>query len=125
MSKTKQDNPYTQVCVWQSTILKKGQEKEFEEFMLKEYKIRVKFIEVIYTFPDRDEHGNNVEGTGGRSDVFFYIHIDDITKFAIPRLKMEPPVRWIEDVLGNMSDPDNPEIYPQRVTEYRSWEAEN
>jgi len=112
---------YKQVCVWASTLVEKGKEKEFEDFMKNEYKIRVRFLEVIETFPDRDNKGNNVEGTGGRSDVFFYIHSDDIKKFAIPRLRMEPPVRWVEDVLDNMKDPKNPEIYPERVTEYRSW----
>lgn len=120
MTATEQ-KPFEQVCVWASTVVNKGQEKDFEDFMLKEYKVRVKFIEVIKTFPDRDKNGNNVEGTGERSDVFFYIHAEDIKKFAIPRLRMEPPVRWIEDVLDNLEDPDNPEIYPKRVTEYRSW----
>jgi len=110
---------FKQVCVWASTLVEKGKEKEFENFMKNEYKIRVRFIEVIETFPDRDK-GKNVKGTGGRSDVFFYIHSDDIKKFAIPRLRMDPPVRWVEDVLDNLKDHGSP-IYPERVTEYRSW----
>ena len=110
---------YNQVCVWESTIVEKEQSKEFEDFMLNEYKIRVKFLEMIYTFPDY-ENGRPVDGTGGRADTFFLIHDEDIPKFAVPRLSMNPPVRWIEDVFGNGGG----KLYPAQVKKYCKWNEE-
>ena len=106
--------------VWHATIVQEGKEKEFEEFCLKELGVRVKFIETIKTSPDMKD-GFPIEGTGGRSDVFFYIHSDDIGKFAVQRFKMghECP-RWIEDVLDNMASREQ-NLYPERVKELRTW----
>ena len=91
---------YSQVCVWASTEVPKEQEEDFAPFMLKEYGVRVEFLEVVKTAPDFKD-GKPVEGTGGRADCFFAIHTEDIGKFAVPRLTMDPPVRWVEDVYGN------------------------
>jgi hypothetical protein len=52
---------------------------------------------VLFTNPDLDERSRPIAATGGRSDVFFYIHDEDITKFAVPRLGLG--IRWWEDVV--------------------------
>ena len=116
--RAKQEKPFEQVCVWGSTTVGEPNIGVFEKSMLEQYGIRVKYLEEIMTFPDRDANGDNIEGTGGRSDVFFSIHEDDIPSFAIPRLSFDPPVRWIEDVLEN----ESLSIYPETVNNYTSWE---
>lgn len=88
--KTKQ---FTQLCVWPGTVVGKDQTKEFEKFMKKEFKSRVKYeTEVVLK--------------NGRNDLLFYIHTDDINKFAVPRLSYG--IRWWEDVLGNGNGKDYP-----------------
>ena len=74
IERTQQEKPFTQVCVWGSTIVGESKIKEFEGMFKDQFNVRIKYIEEIKTFPDRDASGNNVEGTGGRSDVFFSIH---------------------------------------------------
>jgi len=106
----KRDADFSQVCVWPATIVGEDKISEFEEFMKSEFNARVKYLEEIKTLP-----GDG--GEGGRNDVFFSVHKDDIGHFSIPRLQYG--IRWIEDVLapGNYNDP----IYPERVKEYISW----
>jgi hypothetical protein len=69
-------------------------------------------VEEVETLPTP-----NVEGTGGRNDVFFYVHDNDIDKFSVPRLSMG--IRWWEDVLGN----GNGVLYKEEVlTKYpKTW----
>ena len=110
---------YKQVCVWASTEVPEEQEKDFAPFMLKNYGVRVKFLEVVYTAPDFKD-GKPVEETGNRADCFFAIHMDDINKFAVPRLTMNPPVRWVEDVYGNGGG----KLYPARIKKYCNWNEE-
>ena len=117
----KQITKFSQVCVWGSTIVGKDNVKQFEDFMKSEYKIRVKYLEEIKTLPDM-KNGKAVKGTGDRNDVFFVIHSDDISKFAVKRFSMDPPVRWIEDVLGNEKSRNDVSIYPESVRKYLTWE---
>lgn len=90
-------NNYNQLCVWPGTIIGPDQINDFEEYMLDELNTRVKYECEVKTLPDLDDDGNDVEGTGGRNDAFFYVHDEDIQHFAIPRLKMG--IRWWEDVI--------------------------
>lgn len=98
---------YTQVCVMEGTTLGDSPVDEFEKFF-KDQNYNIKFLEEVTTLPDVED-GRVVEGTGGRHDLFFYIHNDDIVRFAVPRLQMG--IRWWEDVLGN----GHGNIYPQEV----------
>jgi hypothetical protein len=93
---------YTQLCVWPDTILGEGTPSEFEQFMLENFGTRVRFAEEVVTLP-----GDG--GPGGRHDLFFYAHNDDLGKFAVPRLQVG--IRWWEDVVGNRSHL----IYPKDV----------
>lgn len=85
---------FNQLCVWSGTIVGVDQIKDFENFMSDDIGVRVKYETEIKTLPTDGE-----PDTGGRNDLFFYIHDDDIMKFAVPRLGMG--IRWWEDVLGN------------------------
>jgi len=117
----KTKSKFSQVCVWGSTIVGKENVKQFEDFMKSEYKIRVKYLEEIKTLPDM-KNGKPVKGTGDRNDVLFAIHSDDIKTFAVKRFGMDPPVRWIEDVLGNEKSRNDDSIYPESVRKYLTWE---
>jgi len=108
---------FSQVCVWPSTIVGKEKIKDFEEFMMKEFKTRVQYLEEIKTFPDK-VNGKSDPETGGRNDVFFAVHDEDVGKFAIPRLAVG--IRWIEDVLSKVNY--NQKIYPKRVFDYMTWD---
>lgn len=124
MGNVKCKEGFTQVCVWQNTLVRsiKGSNKEpaeFENWMKEQFGVRVQYLEEIETKPDIDSTGNIINGTGGRIDTFFAIHQDDIMKFAILRLQVG--IRWIEDVLApvNYTSP----IYPERVFKYQTWKA--
>jgi hypothetical protein len=94
-----QDKNFTQLCVWPGTMVGNTQEKiqEFEMFMMSNFLVRVKYLTELITNPDLDNHGEPVENTGGRNDLFFYVHKDDIRTFAIKRLACG--IRWWEDVI--------------------------
>lgn len=115
-----QRKEYTQVCVWPGTLLEENQIQEFENFFA-EQGFRVQFLESIITMPDRDDTGAKVPGTGGRTDIIFALHDEDVMKFAVPRLQMG--IRWIEDVLDNeqANRTWNWSIYPDHLQQYRCW----
>jgi hypothetical protein len=85
---------FIQVCVWPGTVVGEGNKKDFEDWAQEEFGVRVMYCEEIETLPTP-----GVEGTGGRNDLFFRVHTEDIGKFAVPRLAIG--IRWWEDVLGN------------------------
>jgi hypothetical protein len=87
---------YTQLCVWPGATLGDQTPQEFEEFVLEMMGTRVRYHDTVETLPDL-ENGNPVPETGGRSDLFFYVHTDDIPHFSVPRLKIG--IRWWEDVI--------------------------
>ena len=100
---------FSQLCVWPSTLIEKNEIEEFVEFIQENFGVRIKFSEQVFTNPDLDDFGDPVPETGGRSDLFFYVHAEDTHKFAVSRLKAG--IRWWEDVVGN----ENHTIYPQEI----------
>jgi hypothetical protein len=112
---------FTQVVVWPGTLLGNNTPAEFEEFVSNELSARVKFIGEFTTGPDFDD-----PTTGGREDLLFYVHTEDIPKFAVARLAYG--MRWLEDVLDNekyrntnLGAPEGYSIYPEEVTKLYSW----
>lgn len=104
---------FHQVCVWPGTIVEEPEIEDFVRFFRAEMNTRVQFLETVITGPDL-ENGVPVPGTGGRHDVFFAVHDEDVSKFAVPRLSLG--IRWIEDALaGSMG------IWPERIREYATW----
>jgi len=86
---------YKQLCVWPGTIIgDEIKQIEFVKFMEKEFDVRIKYESEETTNPDP----GNPE-SGGRLDAFFYVHDDDVGKFAVPRLKAG--IRWWEDIFFN------------------------
>ncbi len=102
---------YLQLCVWEGVTLDGADPCEFETWFLNEVKARIRFMEVVLTRPDFKD-GLEVPNTGGRSDIFFYVHQDDIPIFSINRFNLGN-CRWWEDVLGNGGG----RLYPESVLE--------
>ena len=102
----------TQLCVWPGTVLGDSTPQDLEKFFLDEMKTRVKYHTEVTTLPDLDKDGNPDPETGGRNDLFFYVHSDDVANFAIPRLQMG--IRWWEDVVGYN---DNSHLYTKEFLE--------
>jgi hypothetical protein len=97
-----------QLCVWEGTTLEDGEMDDFVLYFKQEFGVRVKYEAQVKTLPDRHKNGSRVKGTGGRNDLFFYIHGEDVAKFAIPRFRIG--VRWFEDVVAN-----SPHLYEGSV----------
>jgi hypothetical protein len=103
---------YNQVCVWEGTIVGPEKIREFEKFMMEQFEVRAQYLEELKTKPDK-----GVKGTGGRNDLFFAVHDEDVDKFSVPRLGYG--IRWIEDVLSKENY--KIKIYPLRVNKYKIW----
>ena len=103
---------FNQLCVWPGTVLGESTPKDLEDFFKDEMGVRVKYHTEVETLPDVDDNGNILTGTGGRNDLFFFIHDDDIGKFSVPRLQMG--IRWWEDVIVYN---DNAHLYTEEFIE--------
>lgn len=108
---------FTQVCVWPGTLVGSEQIEAFEQFILDDLGARAQYLEEVKTAPDLDQKGYPIEGTGGRNDLFFAIHSEDVGKFAVARLAYG--MRWLEDVYGNGGGV----LYPERIVNYMSWDG--
>ena len=103
---------YKQLCMWPGTLLGDSTPKDLENFFLDEMGVRVKYHAEVKTLSDLDSSGNSVPETGGRNDLFFYVHDEDVMNFAVPRLKMG--IRWWEDTVGYN---DNSHLYTKEFLE--------
>jgi len=87
------DNEYDQLCVMQGTTLGDKTKEDFEKWMKQTLNVRVKFAEEVITNGSVER-----EEEGGRHDLLFYVHNDDITaSFCTERFKVG--IRWWEDVV--------------------------
>ena len=109
---------YTQVCVFPGLLVDEDKIQEFIDQIKEVFDTRVQYLETILTKPDVDDP----ENTGGRSDVFFAVHQDDIGKFAVKRLQYG--IRWIEDAMSNINGYHLNPLYPEYVEGYKSWNAD-
>jgi hypothetical protein len=126
---TDDTSDYNQLCVWEGTLLnEKGEEpseNDIKEFIRSLNKImpkaRFQYCCQINTLPDSDKDGNEIEGTGGRIDQFFYVHCDDIN--GIPAERRFFRIKWFEDVLGN----GHASIYPKDFLKKHmpTWNGDN
>ena len=99
---------FKQVCVWEATILGPERIDEFVRWGMDTFGVRFHFLEEVKTLPDEN-------GPGGRNDLIFAIHNEDVGKFAIPRLSYG--IRWIDDVFLN----GHGRLYPSHFKNYLSW----
>jgi hypothetical protein len=111
---------FSQVVIWPGCILEKKDVPHFElSFLLSDLGTRAQYLETIVTRPDLDSRGQPIPGTGGRSDVFFAVHDEDIGRFAIRRIPYG--MRWIEDAISRANGGNT--LYPARVEQYATWTA--
>ena len=105
-----------QIIVWPGTIVGFGRVTEFRNWFKEEFGVECEYLEEIKTLPDKKD-GRDVEGTGGRNDLFFSVTPEDSMKIAVKRLLYG--MRWWEDVLGN----DGGALYPKEILEKyeQSW----
>jgi len=103
------EKKFNQLCVWPGTLLEENQIPDFINFFKDEMGVRVEYKTTLITKPDLDGNGNEEPETGGRHDVFFYIHDEDIPLFAVPRLSLG--IRWWEDVIRYNENSSH--LYPQ------------
>ena len=101
---------FNQLCVWPGTVLGDSTPQDLVDFFQEELNTRIQFEAEIITNPDLDENGNSIKDTGGRHDLFFYVHDEDVPHFAVPRLQMG--IRWWEDVVGYN---DNSHLYSTEI----------
>jgi hypothetical protein len=101
----KMENKFNQLCVWPGTVLGDNTIENFEQFFKDEFDARVKYAEEVITNGsiERNEEG-------GRNDLLFFIHDEDVSKFAVKRLAYG--IRWWEDVV---SYNDGAYLYKQEV----------
>jgi len=109
-----ENEKYIQLCVWPGIILEDDEgeisNEKFEAWFLEEFKCRIKFQEEVKTLPDM-EGGVPVPDTGDRNDVLFTMHIEDVPKFVLPRLRSG--IKWWSDFVDN----GGKLIYPESVIE--------
>ena len=92
--------------------------KEFEDLIGSALNgARIQYLEQVLTEPDIDEDGCRIEGTGGRSDLLFAVHNDDMG-ISLSLLRLQFGMRWIEDVIRYN---DNANLYPARLDGYCRW----
>lgn len=103
---------FSQVVIWPGTVCGEGNAVDFEKFILDQLKTRCQYLEEIRTNKDFGD-----EESGGRNDIFFAVHSEDVGKFAVPRFAFG--MRWIEDIYGNGGG----YLYPARVEKYKTWDA--
>ena len=103
---------FNQLCIWPGTTLGNSTPADLEQFFLEKLDVRVKYHTQVETLPDTNPDGSAEPETGGRNDLFFFIHDEDVMKFAVPRLNMG--IRWWEDVIKYN---DNSRIYTPEFLE--------
>ena len=103
---------FNQLCVWPGTVMGESTPQDLVDFFQENFNTRIQFEQEVVTNPDLDSSGYPIKDTGGRHDLFFYVHDDDVASFAIPRLTMG--IRWWEDVV---SYNDNSHLYSTEILE--------
>lgn len=90
--------PFQTLVIWPGTTVSCGD--AIEEFFLKEYETRIKRVGCVPVTTDRD------------FDFAFFVHDDDIMKFALKRMKYArtPDMfcRWWEDIYFNNQEHEYP-----------------
>ena len=95
------------LTVWPGTIVEEGDEEKVMQFFDKALGIEPVIVGCVRTLPDLEHRGMEKPETGGRSDFFFYVKMEDISRFAVPRFQFG--MRWWEDIFYNKGQ----DIYPE------------
>ena len=108
---------FNQVCVWPGTFVGVEKIEEFEQFMLDNFDVRVQYLEEISIIPGKRFTQAAASKKDGRCELFFAVHDADITKFAIPRLRVG--IKWVEDALSKING--QAKSYPEYIKRYKTW----
>ena len=93
--------------------------KALQDYWLRTNNTRIMPVMILETFPDlvEDDDGilEEVEGTGHRQDLFFFVHEDDMETMydRFEKFGDDAP-RWLFDIYGN----DQGYLYPPWVEEW-------
>jgi hypothetical protein len=91
---------YNILALWPSIVVQKDDEDSVQEFMSNMgCKHPIKLVGCVETLPDWHERNDEEPTTGGRIDLAFYFHSEDIYRIAVRRL--QHGIRWWEDVVAN------------------------
>lgn len=93
--KTK-ETPFNQLCVWEGTLMGGSSVEDFEKHAGKILRSRLQFVGEVKTLPLKKD-GEPIFGTGGRNDLFFKVHDEDIPRLTVEMLRYG--VRWWKDVV--------------------------
>ena len=99
---------YETMTIWEGIDFKDEDIPKMNEMFKENGFHPPQIVALVKTLPDV-ENGEVIEGTGGRSDLFFKVHNADIGKFAVWRFQYG--MRWWEDVFFNHQEG----IYPQEI----------
>lgn len=97
----KKSTSFSQVVVWENTIVGAGKVTEFVKFMKDNAGVRVRYIK---------EHTTS----NGSNNVFFYVHSEDVMRLAPIRFNFGR-MRWLEDVINNGGE------VPESLAKLRTW----
>jgi hypothetical protein len=95
------EEPFHTLVVWPGTIVAKGD--DIETFFMTEYDTRIKRVGCVPVLTNREY------------DFAFFVHDDDVMKFAIQRMKyiQDPDMfcRWWEDIYFNHQEDEFPDEF--------------
>ena len=106
MNWSKMDMDGAVLTLWPSVSVKNTDLESVHAFFKKVFDIVITPVGCVTTLPDKNEDGEDEDGTGGRIDFFFYVRNEDVPKFAIKRFAYG--MRWWSDVYFNQQE----DIYP-------------
>lgn len=105
------EEDFNQVLIWPGTHLE-GRIESFVQFVKEEFDARIQYLETYETSPVRSFNGSPIEWTGGRQDIVFALHKEDLGKFTL---------KWrshgVQEIEFIMND-DVDEVYPDRFRKY-------
>lgn len=91
---------YGVLAVWPQILAEKDDEEQIQDFMSNMgCRNRVKIVGCVKTLPNYEHRNDDNPQTGGRVDLCFYFHDEDIYRVAVRRLAHG--IRWWEDVVMN------------------------
>ena len=68
------------LTLWQGAVVRDSDLNGIHAFFQKEFNIEITPVGCVETLPDSNEHGESIEGTGGRFDFFFFVNARDVPK---------------------------------------------
>ena len=91
---------YGVLAIWPQVLMQKDDHDSVQDFMSNMgCKDPVRIIGCVQTLPNYEHREDEYPETGGRIDLAFYFHNEDIYKIAVRRLTHG--IRWWEDVVAN------------------------